>query len=157
MRKFRFSLQRLLDYRQKTEEKLLSELATLQAELEQAEARLRTVVAQKDAFAKRFEEILSDADADTARIAASYLSGLREQVDIQKAAVRQTKNRVLDKTEQVVEAAKERKALEKLRERRFLEHSRELDRQHQLFLDDLATLSHARASAEPDSSSEVLR
>jgi len=151
MRKFRFNLQRVLDYRRTIEDALLTELAAIQGELERESSRLAELVQARDTFRQQMREHLAGGDPEDIRRAHSYLQQLGKQVSAQQANVRRIKDRKERKTDEVIEAARERKVLERLREQKVVQHRRETERQEQNFLDDLACIRYtneARGNGE---------
>jgi len=142
MRKFRFNLQRVLDYRQTVEDALLAELAAIQAEHARESARLTEMTHARDQFKERLKEQLAAGGPEDIKRGYAYLQQLAKQVSAQQALLRRIKERKDRKTQEVLEAAKERKALERLRDHKVNEHRRESERQEQKFLDDVGCIRY---------------
>lgn len=146
MRKFRFNLQRLLDYRESIEEKLLAELAAVRA---QYDREVETLAAAKSlcvSYRENMRTQLSIGSVEDIKAAHRYLNELIRQVKAQEIKVRQVEVLKDKKTAEVVEAAKDRKVLERLREYKVLEHRKEADSLEQKFLDDVASIRHNRTA-----------
>jgi flagellar FliJ protein len=144
VRKFSFNLQRVLEYRETIEEKLLIELAAIRSDHDRALAELGLITAARDDFRHAMKERLSEGDADEIKQAYRYLNELTRRVKSQHFTVNELRQQKDDKTAEVLEAAKERKVLERLKEHKHLEHTRESGRQDQKFLDDIASIGHGR-------------
>jgi len=148
MRKFRFSLQRVLDYRETVEDKLLTELAAIRAQHERELARLVEITQARDQFREKMKQELADGDPEDIKQAYRYLSDMTRQVKLQEIAVRRTAERKDQKTAEVTRARKDRRVLERLRDYKLLEHKREAAANEQKFLDDIACIRHSRAKSQ---------
>jgi flagellar protein FliJ len=145
MRRFNFSLQRLLDYKHTVEDVLLVELAAIRAEHAREKAVLAEMTRAKDTFGRRIRKTLAAGDAEQIQRAYAYLLDLGRQITSQDAKVRQIAVRQDEKTSEVIAASKERKALDRLREQKQDEHQREDQRLAQVFLDDIASTRSRRS------------
>ncbi len=144
MRSFRFSLQRVLNYRGTVEEALLTELAAIRSAYDHELGRLAEFTSARDMFHDMMKRELASGDPDHIRRAYHYLRELSERVNAQELEVQQLAKRKDSKTVEVVRASKDRKVLERLREYRAAEHKRESLREEQKFLDDVAGTQHRR-------------
>jgi flagellar protein FliJ len=145
MRKFNFSLQRLLDYKQTVEDALLVELAAIRAENAREKAVLTEMMRTKDTFGRRIRKTLAVGDAEQIQRAYAYLLDLGRQIARQDAKVRQLAVKTDEKMSEVIAASKERKALDRLREHKEDEHRQEAQRLDQIFLDDIASTRSGRS------------
>ncbi|MGC8863687.1 MAG: flagellar export protein FliJ [Armatimonadota bacterium] len=148
MRKFTFSLEPVLNYRRIKEELLLAELAVLQAELQRQNAELSRLVAQRESGRTELAAKLSLADGDGIRAAYAYFLDRSREVLAQQAVVQRAIEAVEEKTRQVLAASTDRKALERLRDRKKSEYLRQVSLEEQKLLDEIASTRHARRSAE---------
>jgi flagellar protein FliJ len=139
MRKFNFSLQRLLDYKHAVEDALLAELAGIRAEHERERARLVEMISARDTFVRRVKKTLSTGDPEQIKRAYAYTQDLARQISSQEAKIQQLATKRDEKMAEVIEASKERKALDRLREQKANEHRQEAQRGAQAFLDDVAS------------------
>ncbi|MEN6521595.1 MAG: flagellar export protein FliJ [Armatimonadota bacterium] len=148
MKKFKFNLQRVLDYRQTIEDTLLAELAAIQAEHERELVKLEGMKHELSRFREKMKVELSQGSADEIKEAYNYLQQLTRQVLNQQLVVSKVKEKKDQKTLEVVDAAKDRKALERLKEYKVAEHRKEADRQEQKFLDEIASIRFGRTRTE---------
>jgi flagellar protein FliJ len=147
MRKFKFNLQRVLDYRETIEDKLLGELAAARAQHDREIEKLTEVTRARDQFRRRMRRQLTSGDPDEIKRAYFYLNDLVKRVQSQEMAVSQAEEFKNLKTTEVVEASKDRKVLERLRDYKLVEYTSDLHSQEQKFLDDLATIRSNRSKA----------
>ena len=145
MKKFKFSLQRVLGYRKSIEEALLVELTMIQEEHERELALLAELTAAREMSKEQMKERLRSGEPEEIVQAHSYLQELTGLVFCQTRAVQIVAERRAKKNAEVVEAAKNRKVLERLKEYKAAEHRKEFEREDQNFLDGLATCKHARS------------
>jgi flagellar protein FliJ len=145
MRKFHFKLQRLLDYRQTIEDKLLAELAAIQAEHAREADKLRELIYTRNQFRDKIRRGLCDSDdPDDIKRNYTYLHDLSRRVSAHEVSVARIWEKRNRKMAEVVEASKERKTLDRLREYEVAMHQAEGQRQEQKFLDDVAGVRHRR-------------
>ncbi|MBL9147460.1 MAG: flagellar export protein FliJ [Phycisphaerae bacterium] len=147
MAKFRFPLDPLLRQRQREEDALKRELGALEFARREIEDRLS---------ARQAEIAGGKASLRSALVGRLDLSTLRQQATATVAVDRLARRTVIDlaghlqKIERaraaLVEAARRRRAIEMLRERRLEEWKAARDRAETTFLDELAT-SRAAASS----------
>lgn len=145
MRKFKFNLQRVLDYRESIEEKLLMELVVARARHDQEVAKLADITRRRDRYRRRMKEQMSSGDAELIRRAQHYMEDLVQQIRIQQVAVTEAAKTRDKKTQEVIEASKDRKVLERLRDYKLLEHTSEMRSLEQKFLDDVSSIRSNRA------------
>lgn len=150
MKKFDFKLQKLLEYRRGIEDKLLGELAAIRAEHEREMIMLQQMTKERNSFREKMKHQLSKGSAEDIMQAYHYLNELSRRLEGQKITLRQVGEQRDNKTSQVVEAAKDRKALERLREHKRAEYRRELEADEQKFLDDIACIRHRSNNATAD-------
>ena len=149
MKKFQFRLQAALTLRQRREEQLAVELA-------QARNRLLREKGQMERLASDREDLLRQSLAGrTGRVDAEELcfrerlfTVMEEQIAEQRHLVIAVEREVESKLQERVEAKKETRALEQLREQSLRAHRLEAQREEQTFLDELASILSARKQRE---------
>ena len=145
MRKFKFNLQRVLDYRESIEDKLLMELVVARARHDQEISKLADITRRRNRYRRRMRDQMSSGDAEAIRCAQHYMEDLVSQIKAQQVAVMDAEEIRDRKTQEVIEASKDRKALERLRDYRLVEHTSEMRSLEQKFLDDVTSIRSNRA------------
>ena len=147
MKKFKFSLNPVLEHRERIEEEKQLLLSARQQELKAAEAEL----ARLNGEFKRYSTVLRDEHARLAteelRWHYAHLEYLDRCMVMQHANILQRKIAVERARQELVEARKERKVIEKLKDKRFEEHKAMEAAAEQKELDDSNARRHARLSA----------
>jgi|GluameStandDraft_1065615.scaffolds.fasta_scaffold86389_2 flagellar FliJ protein len=140
MAKFIFSMQNLLDMKEKLEEQAKNNYSQANMRLMEAEEELRRL---RDRVAEAQEllrlEIESSLDVRSIRRRENAVEILRMYVRQQEFVVLQRQKDVEAARELLNEAMKERKTYEKLRERAFEEFKLEENRKEQKEIDELVS------------------
>jgi len=152
MRKFRFNLQRALDHREMIEDIRLAELAAIVSEHERELARHAEMERSRNVFSLKIRNGSFRDDPDEMRRAREYLHCLAELVQAQEDRVKTIAEQRDIKTLEVMEASKDRKALDRLREYKLAAHRLETQRLEQAFLDDVAGVRHRRQKGRAQAS-----
>lgn len=139
-RPFRFNLQKVLDYRAQVEDQAKQALAKAEQAHQTARARVEnlqaTLAAHLDAMSR---DALSAADIWLGQNYAKRLAGDLALAHQNEARLAQD---VILRRQELVEKAKERKLLEKLKETQAERHAREENRKEQAEFDEMATLRY---------------
>lgn len=146
MKKFQFKLQKLLDYRETCEDMLLNELGIAQTNYERESVKLSEIVSTRGVCRDKLKQELSTGNADNIVDCYQYMSYIMCEESLQKNKVEKAEERKEMKTLEVINASKERKVLENLKEQKNSEYKREIDSHEQKFLDDLASFRRAGVS-----------
>jgi flagellar FliJ protein len=147
MKRFRFKLQTVLDQRKAREERLQVELAEVLREEARESAKLAELLEKlDDAVASVQSALESKLSAGEIAAADEYAKCLRDDVKVQQLTIRAVRSRVEAKRAEVVEAMKERKVLEALRDKQEREHIAAQMRIEQNQLDDVASVRYARGA-----------
>lgn len=145
VRRFEFSLQKVLDYRQRREEQALRAFAEAQAQLAHARAVLERLQHEREeclARSQRRHRLM----VPMLTVEQTYLSALEERLEEQRQRVAQAERLLEERRQALLEAQRERKALERLREKQYEQWRQEMLRVEQKALDELATM---RAASVP--------
>lgn len=144
MAKFRFSLQPVLEHRRRLEERLQMALAAQRRELDLAQAELMSL---NQEFRRHSDELRfghKSLDIDALRLRYAHLQFLDRSIDAQIHVVAQRRTEVEVVRLETLAASKDRKVVERLRERRSEEHATEETLHEQKELDDANARVHAR-------------
>lgn len=142
---YRFNLQVLLDYRKRIEEGFQIELSLIQKELENARQALLSSQQEKT----HYEEELAEREAREVNLQESilyrdYLRGIRKKIQEQRDRVATIKMEFDKKQEELLAATKNRKVLEKVKEKHAKEFMEELQKQERAFVDEVGIRRYQR-------------
>jgi len=145
MKRFKFRLQTVLDQRQTVEDRLLAELAELRRE-EQAEIhRLRALESVLASAERLLESALQEnRNADEISRRDDYAKTMRDDVRLQELTLEAVQRRVEAKRVELIDAMRDRKVMEALRDRQQREYLMAQARAEQNSLDEIASLRFAR-------------
>ena len=148
MRKFRFPLQRLLDLRARTEEAAHCRLAEMQREAHQQRAVLSDL--QQACEAATEEVSVAPGSLDEVGLLLNnylHLVRLETQTLAQERRVQQCHQREGLRREELLVAARDRKVIARLKERRRERHVTQAERLDRRLLDEAGAMAHLRQKA----------
>lgn len=145
MRPFQFRLQTKLDLSSREEQQIREELELclmkrdqIQRELDEIRLKLGEIEdAMKELMVKGFS-------LDEFLIMKNYLPILREMLFNKEMELKRAEAAIVETRNQLLEKMKERKILEKLREKEWASYQLEMNREEQKIIDELAINSHFR-------------
>lgn len=146
MKKFIFTLQPVLDQRQRVEEEKQQIVAQRRRSLDEAEAELQRLNADFRAHSERLRDAHRDLTADELRLHYAHLSFLDRTIVAQIQIVAERRVALDRARADLLAASKERKVVEKLKDRRREAHVAEAARLEQNALDDSNARRQARRS-----------
>lgn len=146
MKKFVFSLDKVLDYKQQIEDNLRSEHAGAvravvkkEEEIEQLENTHQGFVADMEGIKRngcRIQEL---------RFYESYLDSSRRRIDEQKEMLTNLRRQEAEKREQVIEAKKERTSIDMLKEKKQSEYDFMMQKEEEKFIEEFVSNSKYHA------------
>ena len=136
MKKFRFRLQRVLEYRKLLKQEKLRTLLMCNMELSQARGRLEGLLR---AERENQLEAAQPVDAGLVHLRGIYSARLKLDIDSQRIKVFECEEAVEKALAEYVEAAREAEAIIKLKERRLAEYREYLDKEDMKFIDEINT------------------
>ncbi|MBE3577397.1 MAG: flagellar export protein FliJ [Limnochordales bacterium] len=156
MRKFAFRLERVLQLRKHEEEREKQRLAVLLAELQTARRRQAACERELAELEARFGRALarSSGDGELAVYELQLYRGrqelLRQNLTRAIAKVAEMQQRVDQQRALLLAAARRREVLVRLRKRKWEEFQREVLREEQKLLDEVASVWHYRQTGLQD-------
>jgi len=147
MKKFEFSLQKVMEVRQTEEKVLQKRLADAQCVLRTARDELDTLAGMLEQQLERKAE-MQRCTINSARymLVQNYIRNIEDYMEDTRQRITGLEAKVEEARLKLLEKAKEKKAIEKLRETRFEEYQRETRREEQDFLDEI-TAQNGKARA----------
>jgi flagellar FliJ protein len=147
MQKFRFKLQRLLDFRKIREEQAEAEFAKATRVFLQEKEVLRQLEIK---LIKTFDLIKQEQEKSssllTLKLFQDYIDTTREGIKQQAVRVAAAADRRQQCLRKLEEAVRKRKGVESLKEKKIQQYHEELLREEQAFLDELSTQRYIRNS-----------
>lgn len=141
---FKFRLEKVLEHRRRLENEAKRDYFEALAKTVEANGKLKSLYTAIDDCRHRAHElqrvgggrdvVFSLQDVDT------FIRGQLIRIDQQRKLVRELKQVEEEKQELLIEASKERQALEKLREKRLSEYQQGISQREALEVDDLNIL-----------------
>jgi flagellar FliJ protein len=122
MRKFKFSLEPVLDQRERIEDEKQQIFAARQRELLEAEQELARLNGDFRRFSTRLRDDHASLATEELRWHYAHLEYLDRCITMQHAVISQRRTAVERARIDLVEASKERKVMEKLKDKRLQEH-----------------------------------
>ena len=148
MKKFQFSLEKVLSYKQQKQEALRSEHAEILALVRAQEALVESRWERYREYSVEYRERCGRVLPMTEVLV--YQSGLRAmEREIQSETMRleQLKERAESKRKEVVAAQQETTAIEKLREKKARDYQKALEKSEEAFIEEFVSTSRVRAAA----------
>ncbi len=146
MSKFKFALEPVLDHRERIEEEKQGVLAQRQRELKEAEDELKRLNGEFKRYATALRDDHAKLASDELRWHYAHLEFLDRCMTMQHGIIFQRRAAVDRARNDLVDASKDRKVIEKLKDRRFEEHQAFQAAEEQKDLDDTNNRRQNRAS-----------
>ena len=148
MKKFRFSLETVLEYKQQVLETLQTEHGAILARVREQEQHIEELEAAYRAlsheFNRRKAEGLTILDAIKYE---QYLRSSERQIEEAYEHLRQLQKQAEKKRAEVVEARKETSSIEKLREKKLAAYHKALEKSEEQFIEEFVSAARAHAPA----------
>ena len=141
MEKFKFKLQNVLDYRSDIEERIKREFAVALQNFAQQEKILNELIQTKDQNMFKPQNFKTVVEYQNY---TRFMEFLEQRIESQRENVRQAKEKLNKKREELIKATKDKSIIEKLKEKAFDEFVFEEDKKEQKLNDDYALYSYIR-------------
>ncbi len=142
MAKYQFSMEKVLDWRSDTEEEKKKNLVQVQQSKQQQETILRRLINEN---IKIKNDSLSTNRIDVLRRQNLYKDMIDEKIIHQKNVVSKAEKEVEVARIELMEAHKDRKVMEKLKEKEYTFTMEQEKQEEQKQLDEMATLSFGKS------------
>lgn len=142
---FKFKLQSVLEYRLNVEEKILNEFSDLKRDLEEKKAVLNALIDERKGLMDQLRDMQSVAmRADDIASLIAYVEKIRKKETEQKNILHQAKEQLEKKRQELMEAVKNRKVMENLKDKHAEEYRRNLNELEQKNSDEMSMLKFGR-------------
>lgn len=146
---FQFRLQRVLKYRETIEDTRKKEFAEISRIYELEAEKLRSLQEEQSEKLQELGELQRGIlNLLVILFYHAYLGRLRTEIDAQAKRVEEVRLEKEQKREALIQASKDKKVLERLRERELEAYQKEEDRKLQIFMDEIGTSKAAREKHE---------
>jgi flagellar FliJ protein len=149
MPQFKFKLQKVLDYRKIKEEEKKRELSLLLIEYNKEREILNILKNKQEELFGDLKNLQKD-ELNITQILFYYfyLQDLSNRIKKQVQILEELDKKIQEKREEVIQASKERRIMEKLKERKYKEFLYFMDRAEQIFLDEISNSAFVRNKKE---------
>lgn len=143
--KFNFRLQKVLEHRKRLEEAAQRDFMEAKSKTIEAMRILSEMYRAIDVAREDAQVMVTSGSAPNAlNTIDTFVIGQKIRIENHRKKIRELKADEERLQDALIEAAKERKTLEKLKENKRLEFVEELERRERLEYDDLAVMRHGR-------------
>jgi flagellar FliJ protein len=145
MAKFVYKMQSLLNVKSKLEEQAKNEYSAAQARLREEQDRLRILYERLEGYIEEGRELRSKTlNVIDLRSNTEARERIKDFIELQKLEVKKAEDVVEEARIKLVEAQKERKTQEKLRERAFDEFLLEIKKEENKEVDELVSYKYSQ-------------
>ena len=144
MKKFQFSLEKVLSYKQQRQDALRSEHAEILAQVHAQEALVESLWKRYREYGVEYRERCERGLPMTEVLV--YQSGLRAMEREIQGETKQLEQ-LRERAEEVVEAKQETAAIEKLKEKKVRDYKKALEKSEEAFIEEFVSTSRVRAAA----------
>ncbi len=146
MKKFQFTLQKLMDFRQQELDRQKNTLSALQAELQR-------IYQEKEELIRRVEESSQDleiicrqgAQAFEVSVRKRYIVSLQQEIHAHDASAAMKQQEINKQLGVVVEATKDVRTLEKLEEKQLEDYKAAANKENEQFIEEFVSGQSIRA------------
>lgn len=136
---YQFTMEPLLNHRKSKENKLRKEWEVCKKCLIEENRRLKTYKKEINrVFGEMQQKQKEGITASENLLYFDFMDSLSRDLDKQKQKLSEVEKKYNQKRESLIEAVKDRKMLEKLKEKEFFEYSREIKKKEQEFINEVA-------------------
>ena len=149
MKKFQFSLDTVLSYKQQIQDSLQTEHAEILARVRSQENVLDELLARYRAYCVEYQERCGAGLPITDVLV--YQSGLRameREIQKESAYLAELRQQEEKKRMEVIVAKRDTASIEKLREKKLQDYQKALDKSNELFIEEFVSLGRVREAAD---------
>ncbi len=140
MKKFQFSLQKLMDFREQELDRQKNALAMLQADLRRIEDARETLIDTVEVQSEQLERVCRlGSTANDIALRKRYIVTLQQEIHIKEQLILQKKQEIEKQLGVVVEATKDVRTLEKLEEKQLQEYNAAAGKENEKFIEEFVS------------------
>ncbi len=147
MKKFQFSLQKLMDFREQELDRQKNTLSMLQADLRRIQEAREVLLDKVDEQSEQLERVcrLGSSASDIA-MRKRYIVTLQQEIHLKEQQALQKQQDIEQQLGVVVEATKDVKTLEKLEEKQLEEYNHQAGKENEQFIEEFVSGQTVRAA-----------
>ena len=146
MKKFQFTLQKLMDFRQQELDRQKNTLSALQADLQRIYAEKEQLIKQVEEFSAELETVCRQgAQAFEISVRKRYIVTLQE-IHAKDASAARKQEEINKQLGVVVEATKDVRTLEKLEEKQLEDYKAAANKENEQFIEEFVSGQSIRAA-----------
>ena len=147
MKKFQFTLQKLMDFRQQELDRQKNTLSALQADLQRIYAEKEQLIKQVEEFSAELETVCRQgAQAFEISVRKRYIVTLQQEIHAKDASAARKQEEINKQLGVVVEATKDVRALEKLEEKQLEDYKAAANKENEQFIEEFVSGQSIRAA-----------
>lgn len=136
---FNFKLERVLNYKETLENEKKSKFAQAKQKLAKEESLLDDYYKHKNLIVKEKNSVSNKIKAGELVLYNSYIDTINKRIENQKIIVTRTKGELEKAKDEMINAVKEKKIFEKLKENKYEEYIYQLGKEEEKIIDSLVS------------------
>ena len=144
MKKFKFRLETLLNYRENEQRKALKDLEEVAFFIENLSEEINNIELEQESIEEEFKEASKKINPEGLQDFLSYLNYLRGKLSKKQEDRMRFQNILVQKQKVVLKARKKTKVLENLKNKQFTQWEEIKEKQERAFLDELSLTRYAK-------------
>ena len=146
MKKFQFTLQKLMDFRQQELDRQKNTLSALQADLQRIYAEKEQLIKQVEFSAELETVCRQGAQAFEISVRKRYIVTLQQEIHAKDASAARKQEEINKQLGVVVEATKDVRTLEKLEEKQLEDYKAAANKENEQFIEEFVSGQSIRAA-----------
>ena len=147
MKKFQFSLQKLMDFREQELDRQKNTLSMLQADLKRIQEARELLLVKVDEQSEQLERVCRlGAVASEIAMRKRYIVTLQQEIHLKEQQAIKKQQEIEEQLGVVVEATKDVKTLEKLEEKQLEEYNHQAGKENEQFIEEFVSGQTVRAA-----------
>lgn len=147
MKKFRFSLQKLKDFREQELDRQKNALSMLQMDLRRLEEARELLIDKVAEQSEQLERVcMLGSTASDIAMRKRYIVTLQQEIHIKEQLAAEKQQEIEAQLQVVVEATKDVRTLEKLEEKQLEEYNAQAGKENEQFIEEFVSGQTVRAS-----------